>query len=107
MAWLLVIIAGALEIIWASGLKYASSTLEWIGVFALIAISFILLIQAYKRIPVAIAYTVFVGIGTVGTYAIGVYLGEPYSFAQILFLIILLTGIVGMKLSTTEKGETT
>lgn len=105
MAWLLLLISAALEIVWASGLKYASNGFQWFGVFALITISYILLIQSYKKLPIAIAYTVFVGIGTVGTYIVGVVLGEPYNIPQIAFLLILLTGIVGMKLSTKDKEE--
>ncbi|MGZ9586977.1 DMT family transporter [Paenibacillus marinisediminis] len=105
MAWILVLIAAALEIVWASGLKYASTPMEWVGIFALITISYVLLIQTYKKLPVAIAYTVFVGIGTIGTYIIGISLGEPYSLPQIAFLIILLVGIIGMKLSTKDKEE--
>ena len=108
MKWSLVVIAGILEILWASGLKYANTLLEWIITFILILVSFILLIHSYKKIPIAVAYTVFVGIGTAGTYLMGVYLGEPFSITQIIFLFILLTGIVGMKTFTTKnesRGE--
>ncbi|MEV3700510.1 multidrug efflux SMR transporter [Paenibacillus larvae] len=105
MAWILVLVAAVLEIVWASGLKYAETFVEWAGVFLLITISYVLLIQSYKRIQVAIAYTVFVGIGTIGTYVMGIYLGEPFSIPQIVFLLILLTGIIGMKLSTGDKDS--
>ncbi|MFD6442745.1 DMT family transporter, partial [Peribacillus sp. NPDC060186] len=70
-------------------------------------VSFILLIRSYKTIPVAAAYTVFVGIGTVGTYFVGIYLGEPFSFSQIFFLMILLAGIIGMKTFTKKDTEET
>lgn len=105
MAWILVLAAAVLEIVWASGLKYADTFVEWVGIFLLITISYVLLIQSYKRIQVAIAYTVFVGIGTIGTYVIGIYLGEAFSIPQILFLIILLVGIIGMKLSTGDEDS--
>jgi paired small multidrug resistance pump len=105
MNWLFVIIAGILEIIWASGLKHADTLLDWITTIVLILISFILLIRAYKTIPVAAAYTVFVGIGTVGTYFVGIFLGEPYSISQLFFLMVLLAGIIGMK--TFTKNEKT
>ncbi|MEW4212133.1 SMR family transporter [Priestia megaterium] len=108
MKWLLVVIAGILEVLWASGFKYASTLFEWMITFILILVSFILLIYSYKKIPVAAAYTVFVGIGTAGTYLMGIYLGDPFSIAQITFLLILLTGIVGMKTFTNDherRGE--
>ncbi|AWM18548.1 multidrug efflux SMR transporter [Bacillus inaquosorum] len=103
MNWVLVFIAGLLEVVWASSLKHADSLIDWIIIFILIAISFILLIRSYQKIPMAAAYTVFVGIGTVGTYITGIVLGESFSAAQMFFLVILLAGILGMKLFTKES----
>ena len=78
----------------------------WLVVFALVIGSFLLLIQAYKVIPVGIAYSVFVGLGTVGTYIISVtFLGEAISKWQIFFLGILLTGIIGLEFTTKEEQE--
>jgi paired small multidrug resistance pump len=105
MAWLLVFTGGIIEIVWASCLKYADSFFEWAIIAALIAISFIMLICAYKTIPVAPAYSVFVGIGTLGTYLTGIFLGEPYSLEQICFLVLLLFGIIGLQM-TTKSEET-
>lgn len=106
MGWVLVVVAAALEILWASMLKYADSFAMWALVFILIAASFLMLIKAYKAIPIATAYAVFVGIGTLGTYAVSVmFLGEPVSVRQIIFLLILLIGIIGLKLTTKEAGE--
>ena len=52
----------------------------------------------------AAAYTVFVGIGTAGTYLTGIFLGESFAGGQIFFLPLLLAGIVGMKIVTKEKN---
>jgi paired small multidrug resistance pump len=91
---------------WASMLKYADSMSMWILVIALVIASFLLLIKAYQVIPVGIAYSVFVGLGTVGTYAVSIlFLGEPVSKWQIMFLGILLTGIIGLKVTTKEEVE--
>ncbi|WP_456279751.1 multidrug efflux SMR transporter [Bacillus sp. K7] len=103
MNWVLVLIAGLLEVVWASSLKHADSLLDWIMILILIAISFMLLIRSYRKIPMAAAYTVFVGIGTVGTYITGFVLGESFSAAQMFFLALLLAGILGMKLFTKES----
>ncbi|MEC1261045.1 multidrug efflux SMR transporter [Bacillus swezeyi] len=102
MNWLFVLIAGFLEVVWATALKGAETLLDWTVIFILIAVSFILLIRSYRKIPMASAYTVFVGIGTVGTYVTGMVLGEPFSGGQIFFLTLLLAGIIGMKLFTKE-----
>ncbi|KAB7704756.1 hypothetical protein F9802_16435 [Bacillus aerolatus] len=103
MNWFIVLLAGLLEIVWATGLKYADSLADWVVTVLLIGISFLLLIRSYKTIPLAAAYTVFVGIGTAGTYFMGIYLGEPFSFIQLIFIALLLSGVLGMKLSTTTK----
>lgn len=106
MGWLFIAIGGLLEIAWASGLKYANTSVEWLMVVSLIVISYILLLLAYRTIPVSIAYIVFVGVGTVGTYLVGIFLGEPFSIYQIIFLLFLFTGIIGMKCATKLKKET-
>jgi len=73
-------------------------------VFVLVVGSFLLLIQAYKVIPVGIAYSVFVGLGTVGTYAVSVlFFGDTISKWQTFFLGILLIGIIGLKFTTKEE----
>ncbi|AJQ28568.1 small multidrug resistance protein [Pelosinus fermentans JBW45] len=87
-------------------LKDADSVMMWILIFILIVASFLLLIKAYKVIPVGIAYAVFVGIGTVGTYIVSItFLGETTSKQQVAFLVLLLIGIIGLKLTTKEERE--
>ncbi len=49
MYWSLVLIAGLLEVVWASALKHADSLFDWIGIFLLIAVSFLMLIRSYKK----------------------------------------------------------
>lgn len=105
MSWFIVLFAGILEVIWATGLKHADSLTDWVGVTLLITASFLLLIRSYKTIPLAAAYTVFVGIGTAGTYFMGIYLGEPFSLIQLLFVALLLSGVAGMKLSTSTQED--
>lgn len=107
MRWLPVLIAGMMEVGWASGLKHASSITDWLIVTVLIIVSFVLLIFSYRKIPVAAAYTVFVGIGTIGTYFVGLYQGEPFSPGQLLFMLMLLAGILIMQLSTKKTTKQT
>lgn len=107
--WIYIILAGIIEILWAIGLKYSNSFMDWILVGSLICLSFFLLSQAIKKVPVATAYAVFTGIGTAGTVLVGMfYFNETFSWSKIFFIIILLTGILGLKLVTAEsdkKGE--
>ncbi|MVO98935.1 SMR family transporter [Paenibacillus lutrae] len=104
--WIYVLAAGFLEIGWVSGLKHADSALTW-GMTALaILISFWVLLEATRRLPVGTVYAVFTGIGTAGTViAETVFFQEPFSWLKVLFILILLGGVVGLKLTTTEPDN--
>ena len=107
MAWIQLVTAGLTEIIWAIGLKesYGFTKLvpSLITVFFLV-ISFMLFAKAVKTIPIGTAYAIFTGIGAAGTAVVGIFFfQEPASVGKIIFLIILLTGIVGLKLAEGEE----
>lgn len=102
MTWILLLFAGALEVIWASYLKYADSYLEFGLITILIITSFVLLTVTFRNISVAVAYTVFVGIGTIGVYLVGIITGEPFTMEQLFFFLILVIGVIGMKFTTKE-----
>lgn len=104
MAWLILFIAGLLEIAWAIGLKYTEGfTRLWPSVWTLVALvaSFVLLGLAMKSLPVGTAYSIWVGIGAVGTVILGVFLfHEPTNLLRILSVCLILAGVIGLKLST-------
>ncbi|TWT26284.1 multidrug efflux SMR transporter [Planomicrobium sp. CPCC 101110] len=103
--WMLVIVAGLIEILWATGLKHASSLMAWLGIALLIYISFVVLLKALEKVPVATAYAVFTGIGTAGTVIVEtVIFGEPFSWSKLLFIGMLLAGVIGLKLVTPDPG---
>ncbi len=101
--WLYVIVAGFIEIVWVSGLKHSETTLQWFGtIFALIC-SFVLVILANRSLPVGTVYAVFAGIGTAGTVIVEMlFFDEPFQLIKIIFILLLLTGIVGLKMITAE-----
>lgn len=104
--WVLVILAGLIEIIWAIGLKHSSNWLSWLGTALLIYISFVLLIKVTKILPVATVYAIFTGIGTAGTVIVEmVVFGEAFSWTKVLLILLLLSGVVGLKLVTTESSK--
>jgi len=104
--WVLVIIAGIIEILWVMGLKHSSSWITWAGTLFLIYLSFVVLIKATKKVPVATAYAVFTGIGTAGTVLTEmIVFEEPFSWTKIFFILLLLAGVIGLKLVTSESGE--
>ena len=102
MAWLLLVLAGVLEVVWAVGLKYTEGFSRlWPSVLTLVAMagSFGLLAVAMKTLPVGTAYAVWTGIGAVGAALVGMYvLGEPRTVGRILSLVLIVAGILGLKL---------
>lgn len=102
MGWVILVIAGLLEIGWAIGLK-ASQGLTRPGIAAITILtmlgSFVLLGIAIRTIPLGTGYAVWTGIGAVGTVILGAALfGEPLGFWRLAFLAMILIGIIGLKL---------
>lgn len=104
MAWVLLLLAGLFEVVWAIGLKYTDGfTRPWptaITVAAMI-ISVVLLGLAVKTLPVGTAYAIWTGIGAAGTVILGIaLLGEPATVARLGCVGLILAGVVGLKLVT-------
>ena len=104
MAWLLLVVAGLLEVGWAIGLKYTEGfTRFWptVGTVGAMVLSVGLLGVAMKSLPVGTAYAVWVGVGAVGTAALGIVLfGEVASPGRLASLGLIVAGIVGLKLAS-------
>jgi quaternary ammonium compound-resistance protein SugE len=104
MNWMLLILAGLLEVVWAVGLKYTEGfTRLWPSVITIVAmvISLALLGIAMKSLPASTAYAIWVGIGVVGTAILGIaMLGEPATFGRIFSIGLILAGVIGLKLTT-------
>ncbi len=104
MPWVLLLIAGLLEIGWAIGLKYTEGFTKPVPsalTLAAMAGSVILLGLAMKSLPVGTSYAVWVGVGAVGTAILGMVLfNEPANAGRIASLGLIVAGIVGLKLAT-------
>jgi quaternary ammonium compound-resistance protein SugE len=104
MAWVILVVAGVLEIGWAVGLKYTESfTRLWpsVATVSAMAASMALLGVAVRTLPLGTAYAVWTGIGTVGTVIVGILLfGESASFVRLLCVFLIVSGIIGLKLVT-------
>lgn len=102
-AWLILLVAGLLEVGWAIGLKYTEGfTKLWPSVFTLLSLaaSMILLARAATVLPIGTAYGVWVGIGALGAAILGIFLfKEAVTPMRIFFLLLLLTSIIGLKFS--------
>ena len=101
MAWVFLLLAGLLEIVWATAMKQSDGfSRPGASAVTLIASmgSFVLLAFAMRSLPLGTAYTVWTGIGAIGAFVVGiVYLGESVTLMRVLAAILILTGIVLMK----------
>ncbi|WP_134705071.1 multidrug efflux SMR transporter [Ammoniphilus sp. YIM 78166] len=110
MAWFYIGLAGILEVVWALGLKFSNGfSLLIPSIITLVAIvsSFFLFSKSLKDIPVGTAYAIFTGIGAAGTVIYGMlFLHESVHIVKIILITTLLTGIIGLKLtSDQDAGE--
>jgi quaternary ammonium compound-resistance protein SugE len=107
MAWVLLVVAGLLEVGWAIGLKYTEGftrPLPTVLTVAAIIASMVLLSMAARSLPIGTAYAVWVGIGALGAAVLGIFrFREPVTAGRVFFLALLLTSIIGLKL--TSGGE--
>ena len=105
MAWVLLFVAGLLEIVWAYTMKLsqgftrpAASSVTLVVMLA----SFGLLSAAMRTLPLGTAYTVWTGIGAFGAFVVGIFiLGEPVSAPRIIAAALIMSGIIVMKATTT------
>ncbi|PKR89264.1 QacE family quaternary ammonium compound efflux SMR transporter [Pleomorphomonas diazotrophica] len=106
MAWVYLLIAGLLEVVWAYGMKLSAGFTELgASILTIVAMlmSFGLLAVAMKSLPLGTAYTVWTGIGAVGSFAVGVaVLGEAVTATRLLAAALILAGLVLMKLSSPQ-----
>ncbi|QIO05181.1 quaternary ammonium compound efflux SMR transporter SugE [Acinetobacter shaoyimingii] len=104
MAWIVLFFAGIFEIVWAYSMKlsegFTKLTPSVITIFFMI-LSFGLLAHAMKTLPLGTAYTVWTGIGAIGSFLVGIFvLGEPASAMRMLAAVLIVSGLILMKLSS-------
>ena len=106
MAWVILVAAGLFEVGWAIGLKYTEGfTRLWptLGTIFAIIISLWLLGIAMKSLPVGTAYSIWVGVGAVGTVILGIVLfDEPANAARLASVGLIIAGVIGLKLATPD-----
>jgi quaternary ammonium compound-resistance protein SugE len=104
VAWIVLVLAGLLEIVWAFSMKQSQGFTRLgpsVVTFVAMAVSFALLSWSMRTLPLGTAYTVWTGIGAVGAFVVGiVVLGETASPLRVLAAGLIVTGLVLMKLSS-------
>ncbi|SDS62644.1 paired small multidrug resistance pump [Paenibacillaceae bacterium GAS479] len=105
--WLKILGAGVFEVGWVIGLKHSDTTVEWVLTAIGILVSFYVLLDAARNLPVGTVYAVFVGLGTAGTVVADMILfGDPVDPMKLVLIAVLLVGVIGLKLLGHEPAQT-
>ncbi|MET4684928.1 DMT family transporter [Brevundimonas faecalis] len=106
MAWILLLLAGLFEIVWAFLMKASEGfTKPWptVGTIAFMIVSFGLLSMSMKSLPLGTAYAIWTGIGAVGAFVVGVaVLGEALTPMRVGGVLLIVSGLVVLKLSSSH-----
>lgn len=104
MVWIVLVLAGMFEVIWAYSMKMSEGFTRFVpSVITLIfmVLSFALLAYAMRSLPLGTAYTIWTGIGAVGSFLLGIFvLGEPASALRMLAAVLIISGLVLMKVAS-------
>lgn len=104
MSWIYLIVAALFEIVWAYAMKQSAGFTRLVPSLVTISamlVSFWLLSVAMRSIPLGAAYTIWTGIGAVGTFVLGiVFLAEPASALRITAAVLIVSGLVLMKIAS-------
>ena len=104
MAWITLLLAGVFEIVWAYTMKLSegfTKVTPSIITIVFMILSFGLLSYAMRTLPLGTAYTIWTGIGAIGSFLVGIFiLGEPATAMRMLAAVLIISGLVLMKLSS-------
>jgi len=98
----ILLIASVFEILWVIFLKYSNGftnpLYSFLTIITAIA-SFVFLSMVIKNMQLGIAYSIWTGIGIIGTTIFGVLIfGDKITFMQIIFIVLIIIGILGLYL---------
>ena len=104
MAWAMLILAGIFEIIWAYSMKMSegfSKLMPSVVTIVFMILSVVLLSISMRSLPLGTAYTVWTGIGAIGSFVVGIIiLNEPITATRMIAAVLIVSGLVLMKLSS-------
>jgi quaternary ammonium compound-resistance protein SugE len=107
VAWVYLVLAGICEIGWAFGLKYSQGFSKFgvsVATVLIMILSFVLLAQAMKHLPLGTAYATWTGIGAAGTAILGiVFLNESRDLIRVFCLLLIIVGVIGLKVFSDAK----
>ncbi len=104
MAWAILILAGIFEIIWAYSMKMSEGFTRLtpsVVTMVFMILSVVLLSMSMRTLPLGTAYTIWTGIGAIGSFVVGIIiLNEPITATRMIAAVLIVSGLVLMKLSS-------
>jgi quaternary ammonium compound-resistance protein SugE len=104
--WVYLLVAGLFEIGWILSLKFTEGFTRWVPMISYAFTGFgaaFFLSLALKYMPMGITYAIWVGIGIIGSYLFSIFLlGEPFKPTRVLFILMIIGGIIGLKVSSMD-----
>ena len=104
MAWAILILAGVFEVIWAYSMKMSegfSRLTPSVVTIIFMILSVVLLSMSMRTLPLGTAYTIWTGIGAIGSFVVGIIiLNEPITATRMIAAVLIVSGLVLMKLSS-------
>ena len=104
MAWAILILAGIFEIIWAYSMKMSEGFTRLtpsVVTIVFMILSVVLLSISMRTLPLGTAYTIWTGIGAIGSFVVGIIiLNEPITAMRMIAAVLIVSGLVLMKLSS-------
>jgi paired small multidrug resistance pump len=105
-AWIYVLLTSLSELVWIYGFHTASNWWEWFFIVIFIMMDLHFLAKACETLPTGTVYAIFAGAGTIGTFLMDVFLfNEQVSLVKVFFIIMVLAGVIGLKMSDNKKGK--
>lgn len=106
-AWVKLLVASVFEVGWVVGIAHADTVFLWIVTVIASITCFYLLVDSTEHLPVGTSYAIFVGLGASGVTIFDfVVFKQPFDIVKIILIGVLLLGVVGLKLVTDEKEQT-
>lgn len=104
MAWIYLLLAGVFEVVWSTAMKEShgfSKLVPSVITIIFMLLSFALLAISMKTLPLGTSYTVWVGIGAIGAFILGVTMfGESLNPMRVIAVLLIFSGVVLLKLAT-------
>lgn len=104
-SWIYVVLTSLAELVWIYGFNTAHIWWHWLLIICFICMDLHFLAKACENLPTGTVYAIFAGFGTIGTFLMDLFLfDETIGWGKVGFIVVIIAGVIGLKLSDNEEG---